>query len=200
MAALSRRERSLIGLGLAAALTVTAYLYGLEPLLVEQREAAALIPAREATLERRRLLIAQRERLAAQLDVTARRLEAASARLLLGPTAPLAASELQRLMKEQATTAAVDVRSERVLPPTDLGGLLEISIELTVAGTIRETVALLDQIDRSSRLLTVKDLKIRLVAPGQPRELLSTLTISGYLRPAAAPPKPPERTAPAAQT
>ncbi len=200
MAALSRRERSLIGLGLAAALTVTAYLYGLEPLLVEQREAAALSPAREATLERRRLLIAQRERLAAQLDVTARRLEAASARLLLGPTAPLAASELQRLMKEQATTAAVDVRSERVLPPTDLGGLLEISIELTVAGTIRETVALLDQIDRSNRLLTVKDLKIRLVAPGQPRELLSTLTISGYLRPAAAPPKPPERTAPAAQT
>jgi Tfp pilus assembly protein PilO len=200
MATLSRRERSLIGLGLAAALAVTAYLTMLEPLLVGQREAAALIPTRETTLERRRLLIAQRERLVAEGDVTARRLEAVSARLLLGPTAPLAASELQKLMKEQAITAAVEVRSERVLPPTDLGGLLEIPIELTVAGTIRETVALLDQIDRSSRLLTVKDLKIRLVAPGQPRELLSTLTLAGYLRSGAALPKPPARAAPAAQT
>lgn len=75
------------------------------------------------------------------------------------------------------------MRSERVLPAADLGGLLEIPIELTVAGSIRETVALLAQLDRTTRLLTVKDVRIRLVAPGQPRELMTTLTVSGYLRP-----------------
>lgn len=183
MATLSRRERSLIGLSLLAAVSVAAYLYVAEPRLARQRATAELIPAREATLERRRLLIAQRERLAAEKEMIAARLEEASTRLLPGPTPPLAASELQRLIKEAAAGTGVEVRSERVLPAADLGGLLEIPIELTVAGSIRETLALLTQLDRATRLLTVRDVRIRVVAPGQPRELLTTLIVSGYLRP-----------------
>ena len=34
-----------------------------------------------------------------------------------------------------------------------------------------------------SQLLTVRDLKVRVVAVGQPREILTTLTIAGYLLP-----------------
>lgn len=183
MAALSRRERSLIGLGVAAAAIVAAYLYGVEPLLARQRATAELAATREATLERRRLLIAQRDRLASEKAILATRLEAGTARLLAGPTPPLAAAELQRIAKEAATAASVEVRSERVLPTTDLGGLLEIPIELTVAGTVRETATLFAQLDGTARLVTIKDIKIRLVAPGQPRDLTTTLTVSGYLRP-----------------
>ena len=80
-----------------------------------------------------------------------------------------------------AAATNVDVRSERVLPPTDLTELLEVPIELTVAGSIRDTVALLYQIEHTPRLLTVKDVKVRVVAIGQPRELLTTLTVAGYL-------------------
>ena len=86
-------------------------------------------------------------------------------------------------MKEVTTSANVDVRSERVLPPTELQGLQEVPIELTVAGSLRDTVALLAQIERTSRLLTIKDVKVRVVAVGQPRELLTTLTVAGYLQP-----------------
>ncbi len=195
MATLSRRERSLIGFGVAAALAVGAYLYGVEPLLDRQREMVELTPAREATLERRRLLIAQRERLAVELEAVSGQVREASTRLLPGPTAPLAASELQRLMKAVAAEAHVDVRSERVLPPVHLGGLQEIGIELSAAGSIRQTVALLHQIERESRLLTLKDVRIRLVAPGQPREVLTTLTVSGYLRTGVVAPRPDERPA-----
>ena len=58
------------------------------------------MPAREATLERRRLLVGQRPRLAEELAAVTERLETESARLLRGPTPPLAASELQKLVKE----------------------------------------------------------------------------------------------------
>ena len=51
-----------------------------------------------------------------------------------GPTAPLAASELQKLVKDVASEANVEVRSERVLTTADKGGLLEVPIEITVAG------------------------------------------------------------------
>jgi hypothetical protein len=184
MPTLTRRERSIVGLGLAAAGIVVGYLYGVDPLVAHQRQTAELTMAREATLERRRGLIAQRARLTTEHEASASRLAERAGRLLPGPTAPLAAAELQQLTKEAATAANVEVRSERVLAVAEAGGLLEIPIELTVAGTIRETVALLAQLERAPRLLTVKELKMRLAAPGQPRELLTTITVSGYLRPA----------------
>ena len=192
MSMLSRRERTLIGLGVAALLAVGGYLYVVEPMLARQREVAQLIPIREATLERRRLTIAQRQRLTGELEALTRRVEEASSGFLSGPTAPLAASELQKLVKELAGAADVDVRSERVAAPVDLTGVLEIPIELTVAGTTRQVVDLLSRLEQTPRLLRVKDLKVRVAAPGQPRELLTTLTVSGYLR-SGAPPKPADR-------
>jgi len=38
-------------------------------------------------------------------------------------------------------------------------------------------------IGQTSRLLTVKDLKVRVVAVSQPGEILTTLTVAGYLLP-----------------
>jgi Tfp pilus assembly protein PilO len=185
MPTLNRRERTVIGLALSALIGVALYFYVVEPLLDRSRELAELAPAREATLEARRRLIAQRPRLIEEMAETTRILEEQTARLLPGPTAPLAASDLQRVVKEVAAGANVDVRSERVLPPTELAGIQEVPIELTVAGSVRDIVALLSQIERTSRLLTVKDVKVRVVAVGQPRELLTTLTVAGYLLPTA---------------
>lgn len=193
MSVFSRRERTLIGLGVAGLLAVGAYLYVVEPMLARQRQVAELIPIREATLERRRLMVAQREKLTAERDAWIQKVEAASAGFLSGPTAPLAASELQKLVKELAVSAEVDVRSERVLAPVDLTGILEVPLELTVACTVRQVVALLARLEQTPRLLRVKDIKIRVAAPGQPRELLTTLTVSGYLRSAVPAPKPVER-------
>ena len=79
----------------------------------------------------------------------------------------------------------MDVRSERVLPPTILAELQGVPVGLTVAGSIRDSVALLYQLGRTSRLLTAKDVKLCVLAGGQPPELLTTLTVAGYLLPAA---------------
>jgi Tfp pilus assembly protein PilO len=186
MLTLKRRERVVVGIALVGLLAVALYLYVVEPLVNRSHDLAELTPAREATLEARRRLIAQRPRLTEELVETAKTFEQQSARLLPGPTAPLAASDLQKVVKDAAEAAKVDVRSERVLPPTDLEGLVEVPIELTVAGGIRDTVALLYQLERTSRLLTVKDVKMRVVAIGQPHDLVMTLTVAGYLLPPAA--------------
>lgn len=183
MPTLTAREQRLTGLGLAAVVTIAAYVYLVEPLLTRQRALAELVPTQEAILERRRLLIAQRVRISAELDASMRRLEEERGHLLPGPTAPLAASALQKLVKGLAAEANVDVRSERVLPAIELAGLHEVPIELTVAGTIRQTVGLLDRLEHAEQLLTVKDLKLRLMAVGQPRELLTTVIVAGYFLP-----------------
>jgi len=181
MAALSKRERNLIGLALLGAAVSTGYVYVLEPLREQAQQTAELIPAREAQLQRRRLLIAQRASLATELAQIATRIEAQSERLLKGPTPPLAASEMQKLVKEVAAAANVEVRSERILPTADRDGLQEVPIEITVAGGIRESMNVLDQLERTSKLLTMQDLKVRVISAGQPRDLLTTITVSGYL-------------------
>ena len=183
MATLTRRERVIVGVGTVVALAVGGYLFLVEPLLTRARDAEAMVPAREATLERRRLLVSQRPRLAADLAAVTERLETESARLLRGPTPPLAASELQKLVKELLPVGGVEVRSERVLPTADYQGLQEVGLELTLTGSIRDTVAALARLERTDRLLALKDVKIRVVAPGQARELLTTLTVAGYLLP-----------------
>jgi Tfp pilus assembly protein PilO len=183
MLTISRRERVVIGVALGGLALVALYLYAVEPLVNRTADLTELIPAREATLQARQRLIAQRARLTEEGVEAAKAFEEQQARLLSGPTAPLAASELQTVVKEVATAANVDVRSERVLPVADLEGLVEVPIELTVAGSVRDIVALLSQIERTRRLLTVKDLKVRVVAVGQPKELLATLTVAGYLLP-----------------
>lgn len=183
MATITRRERSLIGLGVAGAVLFGGYLLLVEPFMNRNTELAQLVPAREATLERRRQLIAQRDRVAAEQQALAGQLEAESARLLPGATAPLAASELQKLVKDVADGAKVEVRSEKVLPPVDLAGLQEVPIEIAVAGSVRETITLLHMLEQTPRLLTLRDVNIRVVAVGQSRDLLTTLTISGYVLP-----------------
>jgi hypothetical protein len=195
MRTLRGRERTIVVLGLFAVLATSGYVLVVEPALARQRETEAMIPAREATLESRRRLVAQRERLTAEGEALGQQIDQASIGLLPGPTPPLAASALQKLMKDIATGSGVELRSERVLAPQDLSGVFEIPIELTVAGNIRQVVTLLARLERAPGALSVKDLKIRVAAPGQPRGLLATVVVAGYLRPGtlapAEPPRPP---------
>lgn len=190
---LSKRERAMVGLAVLGAVAIGGYIYIVEPLRERNAQQAELIPVREAKLERRRLLIAQRGALTAELAEADKRVAAESQRLLQGPTPPLAASELQKLVKDLAAGVGVEVRSERVLPTVDRSGLVEVPIEITVAGGIRESVNLLSRIDQTPKLLTLQDFKMRVVSLGQPRDLLTTLTVSGYLLGTPAPARPGDR-------
>ena len=182
---LSRRERSLIELGVDVLILLGAYLYLVEPLLERRRIAADLIPAREATLERRRLVVAQEPALRTELAKLEEQLVTQAPRLLQGATPALAASELETLLKSVARQAGVEVRSSRTLPPVERDGLQEIPMELTVAGGLKEVVRLLYELDLSEKFLTVQALNVRVAAAGQPRDLLTALTVSGYLIPGA---------------
>lgn len=190
MPTLSSRERVVVSVGAAVALALGGYLLVIEPLLTRARTAEATVPVREEILERRREQIGQQARLTEEIAGVTARLEAEAGRLLRGSTAPLAASELQQLVKELLVAANVEIRSERVLPAADEHGLQEVSIEMAIVGGIRETVNALTRLEGAPRLLVLKDVKMRVIAVTQPRELLTTVTVAGYLLPGPAPVKP----------
>jgi Tfp pilus assembly protein PilO len=184
----TRRERSLIALAVVVGVAVLGYVYVFGPIQEWIQAGTDLIPTREAMLERRRLLVAQRPFIAAEIEKVNQRIDAMAPRWLKGPTPPLAASELQTLIKGLAEQAGAEMRSERILPLVERGGLQEIPIEITVASGLREAVRLLFDLEHTTKILTVQDVKVRVVAVGQPRDLLTTFTVSGYLLPGAATP------------
>lgn len=181
IASLSRRERVLIALAVLAAVVIGAWLFVIEPINERNRGAEDLVPAREQLLARRQELIGRKDAIRGELEAVNARIAGFSARFLSDATPAVAASELQKIAKETASQASTDIRSERILPPVERGELLEVPIEIAVSGEIRQLVDLLARFEASPKLLTVQDLKIRVMNVSQPKELLATMTLSGFI-------------------
>ncbi|PYN53581.1 MAG: hypothetical protein DMD92_20135, partial [Candidatus Rokuibacteriota bacterium] len=172
--------------GLAASVVIGGWLFVVAPILQANRGAADLAPAREQAVQRRHDLIARKAAIAAELEAMTARVDALSERLLSSATPAVAASELQKIVKDLAAQAKTEVRSERILPTTERGELIEVPVEITVSGEIRELVDLLGKLDEAPKLLVMQDLRIRVVNIAQPKELLATLTLSGFVLPTKA--------------
>jgi Tfp pilus assembly protein PilO len=183
MANLSRRERTTIAAGLVVAVVVGGWSFVVEPILEANRRAGDLVPAREEVLQKKRDLIARRGVIEAELKSTTELLSSVATRFLTSATPAVAASELQNLVKDMAAQAGTEVRSERILPPAERGDLLEIPVEIAVSGEVRQLVDLLARLDSALKLLTVQDVRVCVVNVSQPKDLLTTLTLSGYILP-----------------
>jgi type II secretory pathway component PulM len=181
MASLSGRERRLIlGAAVVAAL-VGAWFFVVEPVFERNRLARDVVPARSELLARRQDLVARKDVITAELDAVNGKIDALAGRFFTATTPAVAASELQKLVKETAGQVRTEVRSERILPPVERGEILEIPIEITVSGEIRQLVELLARLDAVPKLLSVQDLKLRVVNVSQPKDLLATITLSGFI-------------------
>ena len=182
MPALRPRERRLLLLAALLGIGVVGYVYVVEPLI----EAHAA--TRELTVARRGLLAppgAPRHPIGARMAGSSRRCETEiarrRARLLAGDKAPVAASELQKLVKTTAQEAGIEVRSERILAPVDRGGYAEVPVEVTLSGPIRGLTAFLHRLEEAPILLALTDLKVRAPATGATRDLSATIALSGFI-------------------
>jgi Tfp pilus assembly protein PilO len=180
---LSRRERTIVAVGVVGLVLVLGWLFVVEPLIERARLTAELVPSRSQILSRRLDLLARKDAITRELETTNADIARLSERFLTEAAPAVAASELQKLTKDMAAEASTEIRSERILPPVERGELLEIPVEIAVSGEIRQLVELLAKLDASQKLLTVQDLRVRVVNVSQPRELLATLTVSGFILP-----------------
>jgi Tfp pilus assembly protein PilO len=180
---MSRRERLLIGGGVLAGLLVLGWEFVVQPISDRYRTAAELVPARERVLARRLELVSRKAAITRELEATNAQLQSLADRFLPAATPAVAASELQKLAKEIAVKASTEIRSERILPTVERGELLEIPIEIAVSGEIRQLVDLLNRVENAPKLLRVQDLKVRVMNVSQPKDLLATLILSGFIMP-----------------
>src|SRR5262249_61612 len=139
---------------------------------------------------------ARRDRYVEERDALQTEIQQRRERLLPGDKPPLAASELQKLVKGLAQDTGVEGRSERVLPTTERGGYTEGPGEGTPAGAIRAMVACRYRLEGVPVEVSVEDFKLRVVSITAPRELLATLAVTGYIATGGVEPEPRSRPEP----
>ena len=181
MTTLRARERWLLAAASAVAVVTLGYVYGVEALVDRHRTTQELIAARQSLLVRDQRLLGRQARYAAELETLQVELAQRRGRLLPGDKPPIAASELQKLVKGTAQESGVEVRSERILPPTDRGGYTEVPIEVTLSGPIRALAALLYRLEAAPVTVTLNDVKLRVLSVTAPREISATLSLAGYI-------------------
>lgn len=180
---LSRRERLIVGIGVLGLAGGLLWTFVVDPAAESGKVMTELIPSRTQVLVRRLDLLSRKDSISKELETTNTEIEQASTRFLTEASPAVAASELQKLTKDMAAQANTEIRSERILPPVERGELLEIPVEIAVSGEIRQLVDLLAKLEAAPKLVTVQDLRVRVVNVSQPRELLATLTVSGFILP-----------------
>ena len=180
---LSKRERTIVGVGVLGLVGGLLWVFVVDPAAESGKVTTELIPSRTQVLTRRLDLLARKDAITKDLETTNTEIEQVSARFLTEASPAVAASELQKLTKDMAAQANTEIRSERILPPVERGELLEIPVEIAVSGEIRQLVDLLAKLEAAPKLISVQDLRVRVVNVSQPRELLATLTVSGFILP-----------------
>jgi Tfp pilus assembly protein PilO len=185
MPALRPRERRLLILAGVLGIGVAGYVYVAEPLIERHAATRELVVARRGLLVRQERLLARAEAYRRELEALRAEIARRQAQLLAGDKAPVAASELQKLVKTTAQEAGIEVRSERILAPVDRGGYAEVPVEVTLSGPIRGLTTFLHRLEEAPILLALTDLKVRAPTTGAARDLSATIALSGFI-PAAA--------------
>lgn len=178
---LKPRERRVVLVGAVIASLILGYVYGVEPLLKARADTRTRLQAARLRVDRYELLLARRDR----VEQEVRDLEAKSAalrdRLLPGPTPPLAAAQLQGIVKAEAQQAALAVQRITVERPALTGRIAEVPVHLTLKGEIGQVSAFIRRIEQHRLALSIPELTIQVQDPKNPRELIVDLVLAGHL-------------------
>ena len=102
--------------------------------------------------------------------------------LLKGSTPPVAAADLQKILKDTAAISNIDVNLERTLNPVILENYLGIPVEIGFSTTTKSLQDLMVRLRKSAYLLTVSEIKIRVTNISKPEEIYTTLVVTGFIR------------------
>jgi Tfp pilus assembly protein PilO len=157
------RERQLL-FGAAALLVV--YL-GARPLL---DRAAVLGPQSGKLLSEKMKVIAAYQQavgregsLTAEAAALGAEIEAYESALLPGATPPLAAADLQTLLKQFSDRAGLKIQSEKILPHVKRDSYLEIPVQIVANGEMRNLKDFLVAVDSSKLFVGVQNVSLRTV-------------------------------------
>ena len=177
------KERKYILIG-GGVLLLLGALYRFFPVIQDMKPAGSEIVFKQQQIVKYRQKVQQRKNLESRLAALNRHLRQAESGLLSGETPALAAVDIQNILGDISRKIGVDIKTMRVLRAVDLENMnyVSIPVQFTLNSTVRQLRDLLYQIETSNKFLAITHMKIRDIRGGQPGQIESTLTVSGWLR------------------
>ncbi len=139
--------------------------------------------------EAKTMMLQKQQRNISEIDLLASKLEKfrtnavkQNRALLKGDKPPVAAAELQSIVKGMLSDLNVEMRSERTLSTKDMGYYLGVPVEIGFISDTEKLKSLLYRLKRYSLLLHVSELKVRVTNINNPVNTYVTLVITGFIK------------------
>jgi Tfp pilus assembly protein PilN len=178
---LNERERKFIVLGgIAVFLILVYYVHGLYTdfkTQVDEHSGTKVI-----MLEKQLAKLAEREGIekrAAEIKKEVARYEKV---FLRGNKPPVAAAELQKTIKNIASSLGIEIRLERTLSPVDEDFFISVPVEIGFTSSTARLKNLLEQLRTTPFMTNITVLKVRVLNVSKPEDINVTLVVSGYIK------------------
>lgn len=161
--AITGRERRLL-FGAAALLVISL---GVRPILgrvaIVGPQSSKLLAEKMKVIAAYRQTVGRESSLTAEAAALGAEISAFEGALLPGSTPPLAAADLQTLLKQFSDRAGLKIQSEKILPHVKRDFYLEIPVQIVAKGEIRNLKDFLVAVDSSQLFIAVQDISLRTV-------------------------------------
>jgi Tfp pilus assembly protein PilO len=175
-----REKKFLIFGGIAVVLILGFYFYTLYGDM--KVKAKDYIDSRVLVLERQKRILAKKDVYQKKSEEIKKDLARLGASFLQGTKPPVAAAELQNLLKQIATSLGIEVKVEKALNPQDVGFYVAVPVEIGFMAKTGDLKELLERIMNAEPLLTVSELKVRVINVSKPDMLNVSVVVTGFIR------------------
>ena len=178
---ISERERKFIVLGgIAVFLIIVYHVHGLYTDFKTRAEEYA--GTRVLMLEKQLAKLSDREGLEERADEMKKEVARDEMLFLSGNKAPVAAAELQKTIKDIATSLSIEIRLERALNPVDEDFFVSVPVEIGFTSSTARLKSLLERLRATPFLINVTEMQIRVLNASKPEDINVTLVVSGYIK------------------
>lgn len=178
---LRKREKVILAVGGAVALLIISY-HLFQRYEDFNTSAQNRSEAKALYLKKQVEKITEKDNIKAKLENAKKELTELERGLLSGDKPPVAAAELQKLLKEIAMSLNVEIKSERISTPVDMGPYLGIPVEIGFTAPTAKLKDMILRIETSPMLLTISALDVRVMNFKNPAEVYAVMTVKGFLR------------------
>jgi len=178
----SRRERIIVLTAVLIAVVFVLFQYIIDPFMESQSRIEEEIPTKRMQLEKYRQFVAGKAKAEQDLQRIENLAKRSSNKLLSGNTSPLAAANLQEILKTLSAKNMIKIRSEKVLDSKQYDYYVQIPVQIEFMSTITDLTNFLYDIETYQKILTIVDLNIRVANRRDPRDVHATIVVAGLMQ------------------
>ncbi|MFQ5901324.1 MAG: type II secretion system protein GspM [Thermodesulfobacteriota bacterium] len=127
-------------------------------------------------------IVSEKDSIQNKLEYLDSRLKGLNAGVLTADTIPVAAAELQRLIKEMAKERGIKMSSEKVLPSIESGEFVKVPVEFQFKSMLPGLKGLIYDIESSSLILGIPKIKLKAPEFKKQNENKVTLVVEGVMK------------------